>query len=177
VREFPAFFPPTPVESARNTTLELLTGQSSCGHSSISSEPKEFGRCRFHFSNIAFSAKSHQLFFFGQKRGGEDMAVSRVSFEPLPRDSQQQPGITLAQLQNPAGDPKSRQRLDVAQKLCAIAATHQETNPVIAKALYLRALDWLAVVDSGVERRGEFESLVLNRLAEICNDPRASNEP
>ena len=105
------------------------------------------------------------------------MAVSRVSYEPLPRDSQQQPGITLAQLQNPAGDRKGRQRLDVAQKLGAIANTHKETNPAIAKALYLRALDWLAVVDSGVERRGDFESLVLKRLAEVCSDPRASNEP
>jgi len=94
------------------------------------------------------------------------MAVSRVSFEPLPRDSQQQPGITLAQLQNRAGDPKGGQRLAVAQKLCAIANTHKERDPAIAKALYLRALDWLTVVDSGVEGRGEFESLVLKWLAE-----------
>jgi len=103
------------------------------------------------------------------------MAVSRVSFEPLPRDSQQQPGITRAQSQNLADDPKGRQRLDVAQKLCAIANTHKETHPAIAKALYLRALDWLTVVDSGVEGRGELESLVLKRLEEIYSDPRASN--
>jgi len=105
------------------------------------------------------------------------MAVSRVSFEPLPRDSQQQSRITLAQLQNRAGDPTGRQRLAVAQKLCAIANTHQETHPTIAKARYLRALDWLTVMDSGVEGRGEVESLVLKRLAKIYSDPRASNQP
>ena len=105
------------------------------------------------------------------------MAVSRVPFEPLPRDSQQKPGITLAQSQNPGGDRKSRQRLDVLRSFRAIAATHQETNPVIAKALYLRALDWLAVVDSGAERRGEFESLGIEPVGGNCSDPRASTEP
>jgi len=102
------------------------------------------------------------------------MAISRVSFEPLPRDSQQQRGIALAQLQNSAGNPKGRQRLDVAQELCAIANTHKETDPAIAEALYRRALDWLTIVDGGVEGRGEFESLVLKRLAAVCSDPRAS---
>jgi len=129
----------------------------------------------FNSSSIAFSAESPPAGPFCKKSGGDDMAVSRVPFKPLSRDSQQQLGITRAQLQNPAGDPKGRQRLAVAQKLCAIANTHKETNPAIAKALYLRALDWLTVVDSGVEGRGEFESLVLERLAEICSDPRASN--
>lgn len=107
------------------------------------------------------------------------MAVSRLSLrnslDPLSRDSQHQPGIRLAQLQNPFGEPNGRKRLAVAQKLCAIANTYKETNPAIAKALYLRALDWLTVVDSSVEGRGEFESLVLKWLAEICSDPGVSN--
>ena len=60
-----------------------------------------------------------------------------------------------------------RQKLAVARNLHLAATKHKENNPAIAKALYIRALEWLSDVDSSVEGRDEFMSLVSKQLAEV----------
>jgi len=65
-----------------------------------------------------------------------------------------------------------RQKLAVARNLHLAANKHKENNPAVAKALYVRALEWLSDVDSSVEGRDEFTSLVSKQLAEVSAEPQ-----
>jgi len=67
-----------------------------------------------------------------------------------------------------------RQKLAVARNLYIAANKHKENNPAVAKALYLRALKWLSDVDSRVEGRDEFTSLVSKQLTEISAELKGS---
>jgi len=60
-----------------------------------------------------------------------------------------------------------RQMLAVARNLHLAANKHKKNNPAVAKALYVRALEWLSDVDSSVAGRDEFTLLVSKQLAEL----------
>lgn len=64
-----------------------------------------------------------------------------------------------------------RQKLAVARNLHLAANKHKENNPAVAKALYVRALEWLSDVDSSIAGRDEFTSLVSEQLAAISAEP------
>jgi len=68
-----------------------------------------------------------------------------------------------------------RQKLAVARNLYIAANKHKGNDPEVANALYLRALQWLSDVDSRVEGRDEFTSLVSKQLAEIFAELKGSN--
>lgn len=60
-----------------------------------------------------------------------------------------------------------RQMLAVARNLHLAANKHEKNNPAVAKALYVRALEWLSDVDSSVAGRDEFALLVSKQLAKL----------